>query len=180
MVSFYLLRYSSGRLGDIPPEHAHEVAEARWLPLDEAPKLLAYGGEREMAAKAIEASGALIILTLTMYALNFYSPLVADQLRSLRKTATIRLGDKSGKYRKGMIVQVLAGARFGPREKIFDAVIDKIEVKRLGELSPREIEHDNPEIRRTEEMANFLSQLYNREVSEEDTVTVIRFSKIKS
>ena len=104
-----------------------------------------------------------------LYALNFYSPLVADQLRSLRKTATIRLGDKSGKYRKGMIVQVLAGARFGPREKIFDAVIDKIEVKSLGELSPREIEHDNPEIRRTEEMANFLSQLYNREVSEEDT-----------
>ena len=55
VVSFYLLRYSSGRLGDIPPEHAHEVAEARWLPLEEAPKLLAYGGEREMAAKAIEA-----------------------------------------------------------------------------------------------------------------------------
>ena len=55
VVSFYLLRYSSGRLGDIPPEHAHEVAEARWLPLAEAPSLLAYGGEREMAAKAMQA-----------------------------------------------------------------------------------------------------------------------------
>jgi hypothetical protein len=115
-----------------------------------------------------------------MYALNFYSPIVAEQLRSGRKTATIRLGDKAGKYKKGMIVQVLAGARFGPREKVFEAVIDKVEVKRLGELSPREIEHDNPEIRRTEEMAGFLGQLYNREVSEEDTVTVIRFSQIKS
>ena len=112
-----------------------------------------------------------------MYALNFYSPLVADQLRSLRKTATIRLGDKSGKYRKGMIVQVLAGARYSPREKIFDAVIDKIEVKTLSELSPREIEHDNPEIRRPEDMAHFLSQLYNREVTLDDTVTVIRFSE---
>ena len=57
-----------------------------------------------------------------MYALNFYSPMVADQLRSGRKTATIRLGDKSRKYRKGMIVQVLAGTRFSPRLKIFDAV----------------------------------------------------------
>ena len=114
-----------------------------------------------------------------MYALNFYSPLVADQLRSLRKTATIRVGDKSGKYRKGMVVQVLAGARYSPREKIFEAVIDKVEVKQLADLSPREIEHDNPEIRRPEEMAHFLSQLYNREVSESDTVTVIRFSKIK-
>ena len=113
-----------------------------------------------------------------MYALNFYSPIVADQLRSRRKTATIRLGDKSAKYRKGMIVQVLAGARFSPREKIFDAVIDKVEVKTIAELSPREIEHDNPEIRRPEEMATFLSQLYNREVTLDDTVTVIRFSQI--
>jgi hypothetical protein len=114
-----------------------------------------------------------------MYALNFYSPMVADQLRSLRKTATIRLGDKSTKYKKGMVVQVLCGVRYSPREKVFDAVIDKVEVKRLGDLSPREIEHDNPEIRRPEELARFLSQLYNRDVTEEDTVTLIRFSAIQ-
>jgi hypothetical protein len=75
-------------------------------------------------------------------------------------------------------VQVLCGVRFGARERVFEAVIDKVEVKSLGELSPREIEHDNPEIRRTDEMARFLSQLYNREVSEGDVVTVIRFSQI--
>jgi 8-oxo-dGTP pyrophosphatase MutT (NUDIX family) len=57
VVSFFLFRYSSGRLGDVPPEHAHEVADVRWLPLDEAPKLLAYKGEREMAAKALERLG---------------------------------------------------------------------------------------------------------------------------
>ncbi len=113
------------------------------------------------------------------FALNFYNPAVADQLRSNRKTATIRLGDKSPKYRKGMIVTVLCGARYGQRERIFDAVIDKIEVKRLGELSPREIEHDNPELRRVDELAKFLSQLYNREVTEDDIVTVIRFSAIQ-
>jgi 8-oxo-dGTP pyrophosphatase MutT (NUDIX family) len=55
VVSFYLLRYTGGRLGDIPPAFAHEVAEARWLPLDEATKLLAYKGEREMAQKALES-----------------------------------------------------------------------------------------------------------------------------
>jgi len=113
-----------------------------------------------------------------MYALNFYSPIVADQLRSRRKTATIRLGDKSAKYKKGMIVQVLCGSRYSPREKIFDAVIDKVEVKRLGDLSPNEIEHDNPELKWPEEMAEFLSRLYNRQVSADDTVTVIRFSEI--
>jgi hypothetical protein len=116
---------------------------------------------------------------LPAFALNFYSPVVEAQLRSHRKTATIRLGDKSRKYQKGMIVAVLCGARFGPRQHVFDAVIDKVEVKRLAELSPREIEHDNPEVRRPEEMSHFLSQLYNREVTEDDTVTVIRFSAIK-
>jgi hypothetical protein len=112
------------------------------------------------------------------FALNFYNPAVADQLRSGRKTATIRLGDKSAKYKKGMIVTVLCGARFGQRERVFDAVIDKVEVKELAELSPREIEHDNPELRRTDELAHFLGQLYNRDVAESDIVTLIRFSQI--
>jgi 8-oxo-dGTP pyrophosphatase MutT (NUDIX family) len=54
IVSFYLFRSTRGRLGDIPSEHAHEVAETRWLPLDEAPRLLAYRGERELVRKATE------------------------------------------------------------------------------------------------------------------------------
>jgi 8-oxo-dGTP pyrophosphatase MutT (NUDIX family) len=53
VVSFFLVRYSSGRIGDVPPEFAHEVAEARWLPLPDAIDLLAYKGEREMASKAV-------------------------------------------------------------------------------------------------------------------------------
>jgi 8-oxo-dGTP pyrophosphatase MutT (NUDIX family) len=55
VVSFFLVRYEGGRLGDIPEEHRREVAEARWLPLEEAPRLLAYKGEREMAKEALSA-----------------------------------------------------------------------------------------------------------------------------
>jgi len=57
VVSFFLVRYSGGRLGDIPEAFRHEVAAARWLPLVEAPKLLAYGGERDMARKALSRLG---------------------------------------------------------------------------------------------------------------------------
>ena len=53
MVSFFLVRYAGGRIGDISPEFRKEVAEARWLPLEDAPRLLAYKGEREMAEKAL-------------------------------------------------------------------------------------------------------------------------------
>ena len=53
IVSFFLVRYRHGRIDDVPPAHRHEVAEARWLPLEEAPRLLAYKGEKEMAEKAL-------------------------------------------------------------------------------------------------------------------------------
>ena len=54
VVSFYLVRYTGGRLGDIPEAFRHEVAEVRWVPLGEAPKLLTYRGEKDMARKARE------------------------------------------------------------------------------------------------------------------------------
>src|SRR5580700_9731881 len=88
--------------------------------------------------------------------LNFYSTIFADQLKRGRKTATIRLGDKSHKYHKNEAVIVTIGYQH----------------------SPRDIEHDNPEFRRHEELIKFLEQIYGRDVSTEDTVTVVRFSQI--
>lgn len=117
-------------------------------------------------------------MTGALYVLNFYSPIFVDQLKRGRKTATIRLGDKSRKYTRGQVVWVTVGNRHGPREKIFAAVIDDVHVKRVGELSPRDIEHDNPEFRRIEDSVNFLEKIYGRKIDEEDTVTVVRFSQI--
>ena len=113
-----------------------------------------------------------------MYVLNFYSPVFIDQLKRGRKTATIRLGDKSMKYRRGQLVWITCGFRHEPREKVFTAVVDDVEVKRVSELSPRDVEHDNPEFRRVEETVHFLEQIYGREIASDDVVTVIRFSQI--
>ncbi len=54
IVSFYLLLYSSGRLGDITPEMRREVKEAQWLLLEDAPRRLSYKGEREVAQAALD------------------------------------------------------------------------------------------------------------------------------
>ena len=113
-----------------------------------------------------------------MQVLNFYSTIFADQLKRGRKTATIRLGDKSHKYKKNQLVLVTLGYQYSPRERIFEAVIDQVEVKKVKDLSPRDIEHDNPEFRRHEELIKFLEQIYGRSVSPEDVVTVVRFSQI--
>src|SRR4051794_4076262 len=123
------------------------------------------GGSRPVGCRAV-------------FVLNFYSPVFVDQLKRGRKTATIRLGDKSKKYRKGEVVLITVGFQHSPRERIFEAVIDAVEVKRVDELSPRDIEHDNPEFRRVDETVHFLEQIYGRSVALDDTVTVIRFSAI--
>ncbi len=113
-----------------------------------------------------------------MFVLNFYSAIFIDQLKRGRKTATIRLGDKSKKYHKGEVVLVTVGFQHSPRERLFEAVIDDVQVKSVMDLSPRDIEHDNPEFRRLDETIHFLEQIYGREVARDDLITVVRFSQI--
>jgi len=54
IVSFYLLRYASGHIDDIPPEMRIEVKRAVWIPLEEAARKLAYRGERDIVRRARE------------------------------------------------------------------------------------------------------------------------------
>lgn len=117
-------------------------------------------------------------MSFGLFALNFYSALFVDQLKRGRKTATIRLGDKSSKYQRSQIVWVTVGSRHSRREKIFSAVIDEVEVKRLGEISPRDIERDSPEFRRVEETRDFLARIYDREIDLDDQVTIVHFSQV--
>jgi 8-oxo-dGTP pyrophosphatase MutT (NUDIX family) len=61
VVSFFLMRATGGRIGNLPKGMEVEVAAVRWVPLDSAGEVLAYKGEREMAARAADllAEGSL-------------------------------------------------------------------------------------------------------------------------
>ena len=64
IVSFYLMRYRSGRINDIAPEMRIEVERARWIRVQDAASLLAYKGEKQMVSKAlayIEAHADFIV-----------------------------------------------------------------------------------------------------------------------
>jgi len=52
IVSFYLMKYLSGEIGDIAPDMRIEVKRAAWIPLAEANKRMAYSGERGVLVKA--------------------------------------------------------------------------------------------------------------------------------
>ncbi len=113
-----------------------------------------------------------------MLALNFYHDLYGEALKKGRKSATIRLGDKSDKYQTGQVVWVTVGQRYARRKKLFCAIVDNVEVKTCAELSPRDIQRENPEMRTKEEVMNLLGKIYGREVTAEDAATVIYFSPI--
>ena len=113
-----------------------------------------------------------------MYALNFYSDLYGDVLKNSRKTVTIRLGDKSDKYKTGMIVWITVGPRFGRRQKMYSAILDRVEVKTIAELSPRDIERENPEFRSQDDVIAVLSRIYGDFITPENRVTVIYFSRV--
>jgi hypothetical protein len=113
-----------------------------------------------------------------MYAINFYTSLYEDMLLRGRKTATIRLGDKSAKYRAGELVWITVGQRFGRRRKLFTAIIDSVVVKQVAEVTPRELDRENPEMRTHEELGKFLSMLYDRPVVAEHLITIVHFSPV--
>jgi 8-oxo-dGTP pyrophosphatase MutT (NUDIX family) len=52
-VDFFLFRFEGGEVDQVTPEMRVEVAKAFWVPLDEAPRLLSYPGERDMVKKAL-------------------------------------------------------------------------------------------------------------------------------
>jgi hypothetical protein len=113
-----------------------------------------------------------------MFALNFYTDLYGDVLRNNRKTVTIRLGDKSAKYQTGMVVWVTIGPRFGRRQKLYSAILDRVETKPIADLSPRDIERENPEFRSQDDVIAMLSRIYGDVITPDQHVTVIYFSRV--
>jgi 8-oxo-dGTP pyrophosphatase MutT (NUDIX family) len=54
IVTFYLLLYESGTIDNVSEEMRIEVKQARWVPIEEAEKKLAYKGERDVVRTARE------------------------------------------------------------------------------------------------------------------------------
>ena len=130
-------------------------------------------------AISTDQSRASIASTIRpMFALNFYTDLYEEVLRNGRKSATIRLGDKSDKYQTGQLVWVTVGQRYGKRQKLFTAILDSVDVKLVADLSPRDLSKENPEFRSKDEVLQLLRRIYGPEISLEDTVTVVYFSPV--
>jgi hypothetical protein len=113
-----------------------------------------------------------------MFVLNFQSPIHEELLAARKKNCTIRLGDIRDKYSENSIVWITTGKKMHPKRKLFQAVVDKVYIKTFAELNDDDLDHQNPEIKTVEELIAFFEKIYEKNITMDDTVTVIYFSEI--
>lgn len=113
-----------------------------------------------------------------MFALNFISPHNEKLLSARQKSATIRLGDIRDTYSENSIVLITFGSKYGEKRILYQAIIDKVHIKKFSDLTTEELTHQNPKIKTVDQLITLFETIYERKISIGDTVTVIHFSEI--
>lgn len=113
-----------------------------------------------------------------LFALNFVLPHHEELLVSRQKNATIRPGDIKDSYPANSVVWITVGKKFGPKKKLYPAIIDKSYVKKFSELTSNDLDHQNPEIKTVDELIKLFEKIYEKQLDYDDLVTVIYFSEI--
>ncbi len=113
-----------------------------------------------------------------MLALNFQSELHEKLLIEHKKNYTIRPGDLSGVYLENSVVWITVGKKYAPKRKLFTAFLDRVKVKKFSQLTKDDLAHQNPDIKNVQELIALFEQIYQKNLTEDDDVTVIGFSEI--
>ncbi|BBB91263.1 MAG TPA: RNA-binding protein [Methylomusa anaerophila] len=98
--------------------------------------------------------------------------------KDYRQQGTVRLGDKTKKYCEDEVVWITVGKPVAGRKKVYTAIIDRILVKKISNLSRQDLQIENPNITSISQMQQFLSRTYNTPVNQDDIVTVILFTEV--
>lgn len=114
-----------------------------------------------------------------MKALNFYSSVYHAFMLLSNKRCTIRLGDKREKYPEGEVVLVTFGEKFKSRKKVFQAVVDRVTVKSIFDLTIEECRMEDHRFESQEDVVHLLERIYERPISLEQVVSLIQFSEIE-
>ncbi|MDT8902449.1 ASCH domain-containing protein [Anaeroselena agilis] len=113
-----------------------------------------------------------------MLALNFQSELHEKLLVERKKNYTVRLGDISNIYLENSVVWITVGKKYAPKRKLYSAFLDRVKVKRFAELTKDDLAHQNPDLKSVEELIALFEQIYQKNLTEDDLVTVIGFSEV--
>lgn len=113
-----------------------------------------------------------------MFVLNFHSKHHEKLLEKRLKNCTVRLGDLRDVYVENSIVWVTFGEPLSPKKKIYQAMIEKVYIKKFSQLTAEDLVHQNPAIDSVEGLISFFENLYGKSISPDDIVSVIYFSEV--
>lgn len=113
-----------------------------------------------------------------MFALNFQWPQNEELLMQRKKDCTVRLGDIRDIYPENSIVWITFGPKYGPKRKLFTAMIDTVYTKEFQSLTMNDLRHQSPDITTVEELREYFERKYKQHILPDDMVTVIYFSEI--
>lgn len=113
-----------------------------------------------------------------MFALNFQSSHHEELLTNRTKNCTVRLGDLRDIYAENSLVWITFGKKLSPRRKLYQAIIDKVLIKKFSQVTAEDLVHQNPMITTTEGLIKFFETLYSKSISSNDIVSVIYFSEV--
>jgi hypothetical protein len=111
-------------------------------------------------------------------ALNFVSPHNEELLTARLKTATIRPGDIRDMYPENSIVWITFGSKYGPKRKLYPAIIDRTIIKKFSEITMAELNHQNPQLQTLDQLIDLFESIYEKKLDLEDTATIIHFSEV--
>ncbi|TWH46402.1 ASCH domain-containing protein [Sporomusa sp. KB1] len=113
-----------------------------------------------------------------MFALNFQSSYHEKLLQNRMKHCTVRLGDLRDVYVENSIVWITFGDRLSPKKKMYQAMIDKVYIKKFSQLTAEDLVHQNPAIDSVAGLITFFENLYGKSISPNDIVSVVYFSEV--
>ena len=113
-----------------------------------------------------------------MFALNFEGPQNEALLIARAKDCTVHLGDIRDVYPENSVVWITVGPKYGPKKKLYNAMIDTVYTKEFHSLTMNDLRHQNPDIKTVEDLREYFQSKYQKKILPDDTVTVIYFSEI--
>ena len=113
-----------------------------------------------------------------MFALNFEWPQNEALLIARAKDCTVRLGDIRDSYPENSVVWITSGPKYGPKRKLYNAMIDMSYTKEFYALTMNDLRHQSPDIQTVEDLREYFQSKYQKRILPDDIVTVIYFSEI--
>jgi len=110
-----------------------------------------------------------------MIQLNLY-PYYEELITSQKKTTTIRLGDKTDRFRIGEEISITVGWDEKEGVVINNGKIVDVRLKKINELNDNDLNGESPDCVFKDSVKYVISSIYRKIVNDDDLVTIVKWA----